>query len=140
MILMLTDVIITQLPDSSDDRGMSFSLPTGTIADLSIRDVHIAAIRPGHVRGNHYHTKKIELITVVYNDEWSLHWDTGVGTPITSRKFNGSGAISIFFPLLWSHAVRNDGAKDIWLFNVTDLAFDPSLPGTELDSLPRRVA
>src|ERR1700729_751163 len=112
---MPTDLVITQLPDSSDERGVSFSLPAETMAELTVRDVHLAAIHPGYVRGNHYHAEKTELITVVYSDNWSLHWDTGPGTSINSRDFSGCGAVSILFPLLWSHAVKNDGAQDIWL-------------------------
>jgi dTDP-4-dehydrorhamnose 3,5-epimerase-like enzyme len=136
---MPTDVVITQLPDTSDERGMSFSLPGETLARLTIRDVHLATVRPGYVRGNHYHTQKIELITVIYSDDWSLHWDTGAGTPIQFRTFSGSGAVTVEFPFLWSHAVRNDGKQDLWMFNTNDRAFDPMDPGADQDALPRKI-
>jgi oxalate decarboxylase/phosphoglucose isomerase-like protein (cupin superfamily) len=136
---MSTELTITQLPDSADKRGMSFSLPEEVIGDLAIKDVHVAAIHPGHIRGNHYHAKKSEIITVVYKDSWSLHWDTGLGTSVRSRKFQGRGAVSIHVPLLWSHAVKNDGSEDLWLFNVTDMSFDRSLPGSDQDALARKV-
>jgi hypothetical protein len=136
---VITNVLITQLPDSSDARGLSVSLPATTIDHLTVRDVHIASIRPGHVRGNHYHARKTELTTVVYSDNWSLHWDTGAGTPVSCRAFSGHGAVSIIFPFFWSHAVKNDGAQDLWLFNATDLAFDPSAPGADLDAQIRKV-
>lgn len=136
---MLTDVVITQLPDTSDERGLSFSLPAETITRLTVRDVHLAAIRPGFVRGNHYHTQKIELITVIYTDDWSLHWDTGEGTMVRSRTFSGSGAVSVQFPFLWSHAVRNDGKQDLWMFNANDRAFDPSDPNADQDAPARKI-
>lgn len=137
---MPTDVVITELPDSSDERGMSFSIPTETIARLTVRDVHLAAVRPGYTRGNHYHTEKIELITVVYADDWSLHWDTGEGTAVQCHRFTGSGAVTIEFPLYWAHAVRNDGHKDLWMFNTNDRAFDPSSPDADQDAPPRKIA
>lgn len=136
---MQTDVVIRQLPESSDQRGSSYSLTAEVIDDLTIRDVHIAAVHPGHVRGNHYHTKKTELITVVYADAWSLHWDTGPGTTVSSKNFGGSGAVTVSFPFNWSHAVRNDGSTDLWLFNVTDMSFDRSLTGASQDAPPRKV-
>lgn len=136
---MQTEMVITQLPESTDERGLSFSLSTEMIADLIVRDVHIAAIRPGHVRGNHYHAKKNELITVVYTDDWSLHWDTGLGTAVHSRSFSGTGAVSITVPLQWSHAVRNDGERDMWLFNITDMSSDRSQPAASQDAHSREV-
>lgn len=136
---MPTDVVITQLPDTSDERGMSFSLSGETIARLTIRDVHLTAVRPGYVRGNHYHTQKIELITVIYSDDWSLHWDTGEGTPVQCRTFSGNGAVCVEFPFLWSHAVRNDGKQDLWMFNTNDRAFDPSDPNADQDAPPRKI-
>jgi oxalate decarboxylase/phosphoglucose isomerase-like protein (cupin superfamily) len=137
---MPTDVVIEQLPDTSDVRGMSFSLPSTTLARLTIRDAHLAAIGPGHVRGNHYHTEKIELITVIYNDDWSLHWDTGEGTPVQSRTFSGSGAVTVEFPFLWAHAVKNDGKQDLWMINLNDRAFDPTEPDADQDAPPRKIA
>lgn len=139
MVLMDSDVVFTQLPDLTDERGLSFSVPAETLYELAVRDVHIAAIRSGHVRGNHYHEKKTELITVIYVDEWSFHWDTGPGTSVNSRRFTGSGGVSIAVPLLWSHAVKNDGAKDLWLFNMTDISFDPAQPESTLDAVVRKI-
>jgi dTDP-4-dehydrorhamnose 3,5-epimerase-like enzyme len=136
---VLSEIIVTDLPESSDDRGFSFSLTTSVIAELPVRDVHIAAVRPGCVRGNHYHAKKTELITVVYRDDWSLHWDTGPDTPVQSRSFSGRGAASISIPFLWSHAVRNDGREELFLFNVTDMSFDRSLSAADQDAIVRKV-
>ncbi len=123
---MPADLILQELPDSTDERGASFSIPHEIFRHLeTVRDVHIAVVRPGHIRGNHYHARHAEIITVAYQDDWSLHWDTGTGTTIHNRRFTGRGAVSIVIPLHWSHAVKNDGGMDLWLFNASDLAFDP---------------
>lgn len=124
---MPAELIIQELPESSDERGASFSIPQEFLRHLdAIRDVHISTLRPGLVRGNHYHASRAEIITVVYQDDWSLHWDTGAETPTHNRRFTGRGAVSIVIPLNWSHAVKNDGGMDLWLFNASDLAFDPA--------------
>jgi hypothetical protein len=121
---MPSDLIIQELQDSTDDRGASFSVPLELLRHVeAVRDVHIAVVRPGRIRGNHYHARHAEIITVVYQDDWSLHWDTGAGTRVHNRSFTGRGAVSIVVPLHWSHAVKNDGGIDLWLFNASDLAF-----------------
>ena len=137
---MDAQVHFRQLPDLTDERGPSFSIPANVMSELAVRDVHIAAIEPGHVRGNHYHEKKTELITVIYADEWTFYWDTGEETLVRRKEFTGRGAVSIEVPLLWSHAVKNDGKKGLWLINMTDQPFDPSQPGSTLDAVTRKIA
>jgi UDP-2-acetamido-2,6-beta-L-arabino-hexul-4-ose reductase len=125
----MPDLVFTPLPGSSDGRGMSFSLLSDVLASMDkVLDVHIASVLPGVVRGNHYHLVKIELITVVHRDAWAFYWDTGEGTEVRSRQFDGTGAVAITVPHTWSHAVKNEGASELWLFNASDLAFEPGAP------------
>jgi dTDP-4-dehydrorhamnose 3,5-epimerase-like enzyme len=133
----MPDVTFEPLPESTDGRGESFSLLSDALATMDkVLDVHIASVRPGAVRGNHYHSVKTELITVVYSDDWTFYWDTGVGSEIRRREFTGRGAVAVSVPRDWSHAVKNEGASDLWLFNLSDLAFDTGVPS---DSHPRVV-
>jgi oxalate decarboxylase/phosphoglucose isomerase-like protein (cupin superfamily) len=130
------------LSDSTDQRGQSVSITSNELGVLSeIRDVHIAAIKPGSIRGNHYHLSRRELITVVYDGECSVHWDTGDGTQRRFRRFFGAGAISFAPPTGWSHAVRNDGASIIWIFVASDKPYDRSATDeVARDSIRRVVA
>ena len=132
-------MVITQLPESTDERGVSFSLAAEKIAEFTIREVHIAALNPGHIRGNHYHAKRQELITVAYDGKWSLHWDTGPETETHCREFSGHGAVSICVPPLWSHAIRNDGSRELWLFNAADKSSDQSSGDDALRDTYRRM-
>jgi dTDP-4-dehydrorhamnose 3,5-epimerase-like enzyme len=129
------------LTESTDARGLSFSItPTELRALPNINDVHIAAIAPGTIRGNHYHLAKIELITVVYKDEWSFHWDTGPESSIQCKKFLGEGAVSVSVPQGWSHAVRNDGSLDMWIFVASDKFYNREGKNPEFrDAYPRVV-
>ena len=111
--------------DSSDGRGPSFSLTLEQLSALrSIQDVHIAAIAPGAIRGNHYHLIRGELITVVHEGLVSVHWDTGPDTRTACRSFAGPGSFAFAPPLGWSHAVRNDGDVTAWIFVASDRPYN----------------
>jgi dTDP-4-dehydrorhamnose 3,5-epimerase-like enzyme len=122
---MSDEMVVIPLDESTDSRGLSFSILEDEIARIgAVRDVHIAAIRPGCTRGNHYHARRGELIAVVFRDAWSLHWDTGEETETYHRSFSGRGGVLIVPPLGWSHAVRNDGGVDMWIFAASDRPYD----------------
>jgi dTDP-4-dehydrorhamnose 3,5-epimerase-like enzyme len=71
---MRKPVRIILLEDTGDHRGGSFAIPGPCLEFLdSVRDVHIASMRPGEVRGNHYHRDRREILCVVYTGQWSFH-------------------------------------------------------------------
>jgi predicted RNase H-like nuclease len=112
-------VLVTSLAARADARGSSFNLhlPFGEVGEC-----HIATVRPGAVRGNHYHPRRRELLAVLYSDRWTLLWDDGEGTAVQSRTFAGSGAVLMDADPLCAHAVRNDGAADLQLFVLGDVS------------------
>lgn len=138
---MTTEMRIEQLADSTDERGLSFSVLADQLSGAGpAKDIHIAMIRPGHTRGNHYHARRHELIAVIYRDSCSVHWDTGPDTSTRRRTFEGTGAILVAPPLNWSHAVRNDGDEDVWIVAVSDVPYDRSQSDpVARDAIPRIV-
>src|SRR5947207_8001983 len=122
---MPDEMLVLPLDESTDERGLSFSIIEDQIARIgTVRDVHIAAIGPGCTRGNHYHARRTELIAVVFRDTWSLHWDTGHESKTHHRTFDGRGAVLVLPPRGWSHAVRNDGGVDMWIFAASNRPYD----------------
>jgi oxalate decarboxylase/phosphoglucose isomerase-like protein (cupin superfamily) len=120
------DLLVEHLPGKVEERGLSVSVLSEYLRAIGpVEDVHIAAIRPGAVRGNHFHTRKQELIAVAYQDRWSLHWDRGAGSAPQRRDFTGAGGVVIRPPVGWSHAIRNDSDSDLWIVALSDRAFDP---------------
>ncbi|RSM73154.1 hypothetical protein DMB66_03750 [Actinoplanes sp. ATCC 53533] len=125
-----------ELPDSGDARGSSHSVPAEVFAEgFGLADMHIAAIEPGAVRGNHFHLARREILVVIAADRWSLHWDDGAGTPAQRRSFAGPGVVLIRVPIGASHAIRNDGAVAMRMVGLTDGPYDPDQP----DVFPRPV-
>jgi dTDP-4-dehydrorhamnose 3,5-epimerase-like enzyme len=133
---MATDskIQISALSDDGDQRGFSFTLPDEALQFLDgVEDIHIAAILPGAVRGNHFHQRRREILLFQYVGEWSFHWDNGPNTPTQHRSFQGAGTMLIKILPGASHAVRNDGAQTLTLMAACSEPYDPQ------DSIPRKV-
>jgi hypothetical protein len=72
--MRVSELTTVRLEDGGDGRGSSFFLPHRWLGVLdALEDVHISTLRPDHVRGNHYHVGRRELIVVLSTDRWSLH-------------------------------------------------------------------
>jgi dTDP-4-dehydrorhamnose 3,5-epimerase-like enzyme len=130
-------VRIVTVPDTGDERGCSFSLPDAWNEFLSsLADMHVTTIRPSHVRGNHYHARHREILVVIYQDNWSFFWDSGAGSRVEERTFQGRGAAIINILPSASHAVVNTGNRDLTVAGMSDMRYNPDHP----DSFPRPIA
>jgi len=131
-----SDLTITVIKDSGDDRGRSFPVPSECFeGGFSVHDVHLSTLLPGHVRGNHFHVARHEVLMVMSSERWSLHWDSGVDTPVTVRTFDGLSAVVVRVPPHVSHAIRNDGDVSLQIIGMSDGPYDLSAP----DTYPREV-
>ena len=125
---------ISELHNNGDHRGLSFSAPPEALAFVGrMADVHLASIKPGAIRGNHYHLRRREGIVVLPGTRWSLHWDEGEGSPLQHREFDGASAVLVLISPHASHAIRNDGASILWFFAISSEAYDPA------ESVARKV-
>ena len=125
---------ISELGNSGDTRGLSFTMPTETLDFLGrVADIHLASTAPGAIRGNHYHLRRREAIVLLPGTAWSLHWDEGEGLPAQHRSFDGSTTILVLVSPGASHAVRNDGQAPLWLVACSSEPYDPS------ETVARRV-
>ena len=120
---------IIELEDRGDQRGSSYTLPEQQFAFLgSVVDVHFSTTLPGHVRGNHFHRLRKEVLVVRFEDSWTLAWEHGEGTVPEIRRFEGPGTVVVEIEPLASHAVRNDGQRPLLIFAMTNGLYDPDHP------------
>jgi dTDP-4-dehydrorhamnose 3,5-epimerase-like enzyme len=118
---------ISELGNSGDARGLSFTLPAQALDFVGrVADLHLASTMPAAVRGNHYHLRRREAIVILPGTAWSLHWDEGEGTAAEHRAFNGSSAVLVLVSSGSSHAVRNDGTTALWLVACSSEPYDPT--------------
>jgi dTDP-4-dehydrorhamnose 3,5-epimerase-like enzyme len=125
---------IIELPNFGDTRGMSFTVPAEALAFVGrMADIHLASTKPGATRGNHYHLRRREAIIVMTGSKWSLHWDEGNNSPAEHREFGGKMAVLVLVSPGQSHAVRNDGGRELWLVAISSETYDPA------ESVSRKV-
>lgn len=118
-----------------DPRGASFSVSAEMIRRLpGVRDVHIMTMRPGAVRGNHYHRHKNELLVVLHSDSWELHWSVP-NAESELRRFSGRGGVTIEIPARTTHTLVNTGIEDLTLIGISPVEFDAHDP----DVVPHRL-
>jgi hypothetical protein len=125
-----------ELTGSADERGSSFQLPGHWLPTaFPVRDGRMTTLPPGHIWGNHFHWTGHEILIIMFEDRWSLHWDTGKDTDAEHQHFEGQGTVIVRVDPLASHAVRNDGAALLHVVDLSDDAYDPETP----DTFPRTV-
>jgi dTDP-4-dehydrorhamnose 3,5-epimerase-like enzyme len=123
-------VRIEQVVLHSDSRGSVFE-PLDPEHLPSQQNVHVVVTEPGHVRGNHYHPRGTEVLTVQgpalvrIRDELGI-WDTMIPE---------GAALRFIIPPGISHAIQNLGSRPTLLVAFRDLAHHPADPNVVRDVL-----
>ena len=61
---------VTELNNTGDARGVSFTVSPTIVSFLGrVADIHVATVLPGGVRGNHFHTRKREVLIILHESE-----------------------------------------------------------------------
>jgi len=95
-------------------------------AGFDIRAVHVVAINPGQVRGNHYHARTSELL-LMFSGTGAFYWEEGGA--VRESAIGGAGApVVIRIPPGKRHAFRNTGVDVVYLLAVRDGGDDHADP------------
>lgn len=106
-----------------DSRGSVFE-PLEPKCLPSQRNMHVVVTEPGCVRGNHYHTRGTEVITVQGPALVRIRDGQGIQDTLIPE-----GVVTRFtIPPGIAHAVQNLGTRPMLLVASSDLAYDPSAP------------
>jgi len=105
----------------SDDRGWGINLlNVSGINPKSIGDLHIVSMKPGKVRGNHYHEKATEWI-LFFGGNAKLTWRELGGKTINEIEVSGLVPTMYRIPPNIEHAVINKSKNDIYLVSINDM-------------------
>ena len=113
-----------------DQRGFVIELLTAEDF-ASQRNAHIVVSLPGVVRGNHYHTKGRETMTVLGPSLVRFREHSGIEEVVVPDK---EAWRFVFLPGV-SHAIKNLGGEANTLVAFNTMEHDPANPDTHKDLL-----
>jgi hypothetical protein len=114
-----------ELPDRDDGRGAAFFIEPDVLAWLGpIADVHVVAIDPGKVRGNHRHAARREVIVLHYRGTVEIAWRLPDALRTEHLRFEGQGALLMRIEPRTLHAFRNSGAGFVEIVSFSNGRFD----------------
>jgi UDP-2-acetamido-2,6-beta-L-arabino-hexul-4-ose reductase len=104
----------------TDERGSLFEMVRGQTA----HQVFFSNTKPGIVRGNHYHTRKIERFCVVQG-EAEIRLRHMLSGEIKTFLVNGTEPVALDMPTYWTHSIRNFGLGDLLTAFWTSEQYNP---------------
>ena len=123
---MNSSLEIITMAARQDERGSAFALPQGAVDFLDgiIAEAHLAEILPGHIRGNHWHNNRWEVVVASCQDSWSFAWAESEGQPVQFRTFTAGEAVTIMIPPFVPHAMKNTGSEPLWITAISNGKYD----------------
>ncbi|MDQ0374225.1 UDP-2-acetamido-2,6-beta-L-arabino-hexul-4-ose reductase [Cellulomonas humilata] len=85
--------------------------------------------KPGIVRGEHFHRRKIERFTVL-SGRAVISLRRLFGTEVVHVEVDGEHPLAVDMPTLWAHNIQNVGDELLYTSFWTDDIFDPTRPDT----------
>jgi UDP-2-acetamido-2,6-beta-L-arabino-hexul-4-ose reductase len=127
----MKDIRVDDLDRKSDERGWLIEVLGGKSLDASheFGQIHVSVAYPGKVRGNHYHTRKLEWFNVPMGKGLLRLKDLKTGEE--KDIIMGEGDLrTVHIPLGVIHAIKNIGETDMVLIVYANESFDPDDPDT----------
>lgn len=121
-------VIAEVLPVCIDSRG-ALTEPLGREQLLAQRHLHVAISEPGTVRGNHYHQRGTEILTIFGPTLVRIR----CGENITDTEIPAEQVWRFTFPPGITHAIRNTGTRPTMLIAFNSEPYDPHAPDVVQD-------
>ena len=109
---------IIESVSSVDERGF-IAMPISDEQLKSIYNIHIVSLKPGCVRGNHYHEHQTEYICVLGGHSKLLSIDNESNEKI-DLILDGKKCPLIIVPPHVTHALKNIGKETIYLLCYTN--------------------
>lgn len=116
----------------SDDRGWGLDLLTASGRNTKpIGDLHAVSMKPGKIRGNHYHENSTEWILFL-GGKAKLIWRKVGGQSINSVIISGLTPTLYEVPPNIEHAIINEDQCDIYLVSMNDMENRGTVKSTKL--------
>ena len=132
----MKNIEILDLDKKSDERGWLIEVLGGELPEgcEEFGQLHVSVAYPGKVRGNHFHTRKVEWFCVPAGQGLLLLKDQETGeTQEVIMGVNNLKTIKIQPGTI--HAIKNIGEDDMVLIVYANESFDPEDPDTYYEQI-----
>lgn len=105
---------IKELKAHTDGRGWLVELFKANQLEKPIKQLHIASIKPGGIRGNHYHSKRMEWFFIVSGNARITLQNIKTQKKIYFKLSPKKPRVITIFPYI-AHSVKNTGKEIVYL-------------------------
>lgn len=125
---------IKKLETHKDERGWLVELFKATELEKPVKQLHIASIEPGYVRGNHYHSKRMEWFFIAAGEAKLTLQDIKTKAKISFKLSPKNPKVITIFPRI-AHSVENIGEKTVCLVSAQSDIYNPQKPDNFLHKI-----
>lgn len=120
---------IKELEIHSDKRGWLVEMLKKNEIKNEIKQIYIATIKPGSVRGNHYHLKRTEWFFIATGKAELYLEDIKTKEKIRLKISSKRPKVVTIFPKV-AHAVKNSSREIAYLVSAQNTIYNPKHPDT----------
>lgn len=120
---------VKDLEIHSDKRGWLVEMLRRNELKEDIKQTYVATIKPGCVRGNHFHLKRIEWFLIVGGRAELYLQDIKTKEKLCLKVFSKKPKVITIFPQI-AHAVKNTDEGIIYLISAQNNIYKPKSPDT----------
>lgn len=120
---------VKELEIHLDKRGWLVEMLKRNELKKDIKQIYVATIKPGYIRGNHYHLKRTEWFFIVGGEAEIFLEDIKTKEKIRLKISSRKPKVTTILPKV-AHAIKNSGRKTIYLVSAQNNVYNPENPDT----------
>jgi len=120
---------VKELEIHSDKRGWLVEMLKRNELKEDIKQIYVATIKPGYIRGNHYHQKRTEWLFIINGKAELYLEDIKTKEKICLKISSKKPKVITIFPKI-AHAVKNPSKETIYLVSAQNTIYNPKNPDT----------
>ncbi|MBW2972232.1 WxcM-like domain-containing protein [Candidatus Woesearchaeota archaeon] len=123
------DIKLTRLDKKVDERGFVVEVLRSEMVKAPFGQIFLSTVKPGKVKGNHYHKRKREWYCVVRGNVAVSFVDVATGEKKKVLLDEKTPQLLEINPGI-SHAITNEGEEEAMILAYISESFNPDDPDT----------
>lgn len=112
-----------------DERGWLVEMLKRNKSKKDIKQIYVATIKPGEIRGNHYHLKRTEWFFIIWGKAELYLEDLKNKEKVCLNLSSKKPKVITIFPKI-AQAVKNPSKETIYLVSAQNTIYNPNKPDT----------